>query len=142
MKIGIIICDRYRDCAGGKCFRSAERREGAFSIYPSNEPLEIVGFVSCGGCPGGNLEYAPEEMVANGAEAIHLSTGFVVGYAPCPWIEYFTRMIEERNGIPVVVGTHPIPEKYLKGHAALSSLETLERYERLMATEAIREAYD
>jgi len=33
IKIGIIICDRYNTCAGGKCFRSAANREGAFSIY-------------------------------------------------------------------------------------------------------------
>ncbi|MCK4754917.1 MAG: CGGC domain-containing protein, partial [Calditrichia bacterium] len=32
-KLGIIICDRYRRCAGGKCFRALRNREGAFSIY-------------------------------------------------------------------------------------------------------------
>jgi len=25
-EIGIIICDRYRSCAGGKCFRSVWRQ--------------------------------------------------------------------------------------------------------------------
>jgi predicted metal-binding protein len=142
MRIGIVICDRYRDCAGGKCFRATRRREGGFSIYSSGESLEVVGFVSCGGCPGVNLEYAPEEMVKNGAEAIHLSTGFVVGYPPCPWTEYFAQMIEDRFDIPVVIGTHPIPEKYLTGHANLSSRETLESNEPLMSTEAVRMAYN
>jgi len=33
IKIGIIICDRYHTCAGGKCFRAFQNREGAFSIY-------------------------------------------------------------------------------------------------------------
>ncbi len=33
VKVGIIICDRYRTCAGGKCLRSMRNREGAFSIY-------------------------------------------------------------------------------------------------------------
>ena len=33
-KIGIIICDRYRRCAGGKCLRAMRNREGAFSLYP------------------------------------------------------------------------------------------------------------
>ena len=28
-KIGIIICDRYRRCAGGKCLRAMKNREGA-----------------------------------------------------------------------------------------------------------------
>ncbi len=27
-KIGIVICDRYRRCAGGKCLRSMRNREG------------------------------------------------------------------------------------------------------------------
>ena len=27
VKLGIIICDRYRSCAGGKCFRSARQRD-------------------------------------------------------------------------------------------------------------------
>jgi len=33
IKIGIIICDRYHHCAGGKCLRAIYNREGAFSIY-------------------------------------------------------------------------------------------------------------
>ena len=61
VKVGIIICDRYRTCAGGKCFSSLQNREGAFSIY-KNQDIEIAGFKTCGGCPGGNIEYAPEEM--------------------------------------------------------------------------------
>jgi len=100
MKVGIIICDRYRDCAGGKCFRSVRERTGVFSDYPEDEPLEVVGFTTCGGCPGGNIEYVPEEMINNGAEAIHLATGFVVGYPPCPSVEYFKEFIERQYKIP------------------------------------------
>ena len=33
IKIGIIICDRYIRCTGGKCFRAMRNREGAFSQY-------------------------------------------------------------------------------------------------------------
>jgi hypothetical protein len=29
VKIGIVICDRYRTCGGGKCFRAARERQGA-----------------------------------------------------------------------------------------------------------------
>ncbi|MCK5217487.1 MAG: CGGC domain-containing protein, partial [Methanosarcinales archaeon] len=35
--IGIIICDRYRACGGGKCLRALHNREGAFSIYKDKE---------------------------------------------------------------------------------------------------------
>jgi predicted metal-binding protein len=142
MKIGIIICDRYRDCGGGKCFRSAQEREGAFAEYPKDEPLDIVGYSTCGGCPGGNVEYVPEEMIGNGAQAIHLATGLVVGYPPCPNIDYFKHYIENRYGVPVVVGTHPIPEKYRLVHQNLISWPTLESNDRLMATEQIRKDYD
>ncbi len=55
-KIGIIICGRYQECGGGKCFRSMRERVGAFARYPKEEELEVVGFSYCGGCPGGNEE--------------------------------------------------------------------------------------
>jgi predicted metal-binding protein len=85
---------------------------GGFAIYPANELLELVGFANCGGCPGGNIEYAPEEMIRNGVDVIHLATGLVVGYPPCPRIKQFKEYIEFRYKIPVVIGTHPIPLKY------------------------------
>jgi predicted metal-binding protein len=142
MKIGIIICDRYSDCAGGKCFRAMRERAGGFSGYVEDEPLELVGYTSCGGCPGGNIEHAPEEMIKNGAEAIHLATGFVVGYPPCPWLDHFKDFIERRFEVPVVVGTHPIPEKYRVCHEGLSSWNTLHGRKDLMATASVRLAYD
>jgi predicted metal-binding protein len=143
--IGIIICDRYRDCAGGKCFRSLKNREGAFDIYSKDEEVNIVGYTSCGGCPGGNIEYAPEEMKKNGAEVVHLATGFLVGYPPCPYIDHFKRFIPEKFGLKVVLGTHPIPEKYLKTHTALCTWDDPEWEEWLkasMADEATRLAYN
>ncbi|MCB2208694.1 MAG: CGGC domain-containing protein [Bacteroidetes bacterium] len=124
MKIGIIICDRYKNCAGGKCFKAIKNREGAFSIYPKDEPLEVVGYTSCDGCPGGNIEYAPEEMRKNGAEVIHFATGVVVGYPPCPYLSHFKDFIQEKYGLRVIVGTHPIPQKYFETHLKMGSWET------------------
>ena len=119
-KIGIIICGRYQNCGGGKCFRSLRERVGAFAAYPKDEDVEIAGYSYCGGCPGGNIEYVPEEMKKNGVDVIHLATGLVVGYPPCPRIRDFKEFIEKRYGIPVVIGTHPIPLKYLENHENLS----------------------
>ena len=125
IKIGIIICDRYRRCAGGKCFRSLRKREGAFSRYKNME-VEAVGYTSCDGCPGGNVEYAVEEMKANGAKVIHLATGLVVGYPPCPHITYFCDFIKTRYDLEVVYGTHPIPQKYLDMHDQLGTWDNPE----------------
>ena len=118
-KIGIIICGRYQTCGGGKCFRALKEHVGGFSRYPKDEELEIVGYSYCGGCPGGNIEYVPEEMIKNGAEVIHLATGMVVGYPPCPRLTYFKEFIENYYKVPVVVGTHPIPLKYYNAHRNL-----------------------
>ena len=133
VKVGIIICDRYRRCAGGKCFRSIRNKEGAFSRYQDVD-VELVGYTSCDGCPGGNIEYAVEEMKANGAEVIHLATGLVVGYPPCPHITYFHDFIKTRYGLEVVYGTHPIPQKYLNIHTQLKTWDPPEWEEIIQPT--------
>ncbi|MBN1248854.1 MAG: CGGC domain-containing protein [Anaerolineae bacterium] len=144
-KIGIIICDRYRRCAGGKCLRALKNREGAFSIYPATENLELVGYTTCDGCPGGNIEYAGDEMVRNGATVIHLATGLVVGYPPCPYIENFKSFLEARYDVKVVIGTHPIPTKYLNMHQRLGTWDD-PAWDAIiaptMADEATRDAYN
>ena len=120
--IGIIICDRYRRCAGGKCLRALRNREGAFRRYRDVD-VELVGYTTCDGCPGGNIEYAGDEMVRNGVEVIHLATGLVVGYPPCPYIDTFKAFLESRYPVEVVIGTHPIPQKYVERHAPLGTWE-------------------
>ena len=145
IKIGIIICDRYRMCAGGKCLRSFRNREGAFSIYKENKELELVGYTTCGGCPGGNIEYAPEEMVKNGAQVIYLATGMIVGYPPCPYITYFYDFIKAKYGVEVVIGTHPIPQKYYNIHTKLgtwNSSKWKEIIEPILTSEKTRLSYD
>jgi predicted metal-binding protein len=144
VKIGIIICDRYRRCSGGKCLRAMRNHEGAFSIYGDAE-LKLVGYTTCDGCPGGNIEYAGDEMVKNGVDVIHLATGLVVGYPPCPYIDTFKPFLEKRYGIRVVVGTHPIPAKYLDMHTQLKTWDNPESgkfTELILTDESTRKAYD
>jgi predicted metal-binding protein len=144
IKIGILICDRYRNCAGGKCLRAMRERQGAFSIYAKDE-LELVGYTTCDGCPGGNVEHAGDEMVRNGTEVIHFATGLLVGYPPCPYIDTFKGFLENRYGVKVVLGTHPIPQKYLDMHTKLGTWEDpvwIDRLAPTMADKAVREAYN
>ena len=143
-KIGIIICDRYRRCAGGKCLRAMQNREGAFSLYSGME-IELVGYTTCDGCPGGNIEYAGEEMVKNGAQVIHLATGLVVGYPPCPYIDTFVEFLKNRFNVEVVVGTHPIPKKYLDMHERLGTWKDpqwIPLIEPTLSDEVTRERYN
>ena len=138
VQIGIIICDRYRRCAGGKCFRSLRNREGAFSRYGSRE-VEVVGYTTCDGCPGGNVEYAVAEMKSNGAQAIHLATGLIVGYPPCPYLTYFSDFIHAKYSLEVVYGTHPIPQKYLTVHDQLGTWQDPEWQKIVQPTMADKE---
>jgi predicted metal-binding protein len=144
LKIGIIICDRYRTCAGGKCLRAMRNREGAFQRYKGKE-IELVGYTTCNGCPGGNIEYAGDEMVKNGAQVIHLATGMVVGYPPCPYIQTFQPFLEKRYNVEIVIGTHPIPTKYLEMHSHLGTWKD-PMWQPILANiitdEALRKAYD
>jgi predicted metal-binding protein len=120
-------------------------KEGAFNIYKGSCELELVGYTTCGGCPGGNIEYAPEEMIKNGAEVIHFATGFVVGYPPCPHIIHFKKFIEEKFGVKVVIGTHPIPQKYYLIHSNLdtwNSDEWIEIIQPTLVDEQSRLAYN
>ncbi len=144
IKIGIIISNRYHTCAGGKCLRSLYKREGAFSIYKDKE-VQLVGYTTCDGCPGGNIEYAPAEMKKNNAGVIHLATGLIVGYPPCPRITQFRDFIQEKYNMKVIIGTHPIPQKYYITHTALHTWESpiwKELIEPTLTDEKTRLAYD
>ncbi|HOP08351.1 MAG TPA: CGGC domain-containing protein [candidate division Zixibacteria bacterium] len=144
IKIGIIICDRYRRCAGGKCLRALRDREGAFSKYKDSE-VELVGYTTCDGCPGGNVEYTVDEMQKNGVQVVHLATGLIVGYPPCPYITDFHDYIKTKYGLEVVYGTHPIPQKYLNVHDPLGTWQSPEWKSIIEATltdEKTRLSYD
>jgi len=124
--------------------RSLRNREGAFARYRDEEG-ELVGYSTCGGCPGGNVEYAPAEMKKSGAEVIHLATGLVVGYPPCPRLQAFCEFIPAKCGLEVVVGTHPIPQNYCLTHGALGTWQSVkwqEIIEPVLTDEETRLAYD
>jgi len=87
VKIGIMICDRNRKCIGNKCFKAINERDGQFMNYPKDDLIEVVGWMTCGGCPGERLEYAPADMKKYGAEVVYLASCYLAGYPACPYIE-------------------------------------------------------
>lgn len=128
VKIGIMICDRNRTCTGNKCFRAIHERDGIFESYPEDEPIEVVGWITCGGCPGERLEYSPAEMKKYGAEEILLASGYLAGYPPCPYLEDHIKYIEDVVGLPVRVGTHPMPQNYIDAHKKKGDWKGYEKY--------------
>jgi hypothetical protein len=92
------------------------------------------------------VEYVPAEFLKNGCDVVHLATGLVVGYPPCPHIRQFKVFIEKHYGLPVIIGTHPIPLKYLETHRDLPFWDEADMQElaaHLMAEERnVMESYN
>jgi predicted metal-binding protein len=111
-KIGIIRCQELalygeRRCAGWNCFPSIRDKTGYMAEY---DTIELVGFDTCGGCPGKNrLDKIVErgmKLKEKGAEIIHLSTCLV---GSCPHKDKFKAVLEEKVGLPIKEKTHTRP---------------------------------
>jgi predicted metal-binding protein len=48
------------DCAAVVCLADMRKRRGFFDRYAKEEPLELIGIISCAGCP---TVAAPEEIL-------------------------------------------------------------------------------
>jgi len=109
MKIGIIRCQQTEDmCPGTTDFKVASEGKLAFAEIG---PSEIIGFVSCGGCPGKRAIPRAKMMVDRGAEVIVLasciSKGNPIGF-PCPHIDKMKESIIRKVGeeIRIIDWTH------------------------------------
>ncbi len=103
-KVGIIRCQQAEDlCPGTSCFRSALNGEKGFE---SVGPCEIIGFVTCGGCPGKKVIQRARMMIQRGAEVIALgaciSKGNPIGY-PCPFFEKIKELLQKNFGKEVII---------------------------------------
>ncbi len=108
MKVGIIRCQQTEDlCPGTTDFKIAREGTGAFR---ETGPAEVVGFVSCGGCPGKRAVARAKMLVDRGAEAIFLasclSRGNPIGF-PCPHFDQMRDAVARKLGPDVKRGlTH------------------------------------
>lgn len=113
-KIGIIRCQQTEDmCPGTKCLQMAP--EGKDNFGELGE-CQVVGFVSCGGCPGKRAVPRAAMLKQRGAEAIALTScitlGTPIGF-PCPNKGLMLKAIKAAVGddFPVLDHTHEIPVK-------------------------------
>jgi len=107
-KAGVIRCQQTEDmCPGTTDFKTASSGKLAFEPFG---PCEIVGFVSCGGCPGKRAVARAKMLVERGAEVIFLAScikkGTPIGM-PCPNYEAMKAAIGKKiEGVPLVDWTH------------------------------------
>ena len=108
-KVGIIRCSQTESmCPGTTDFKVAAQGKLGFE---ETGPVEIVGFLGCGGCPGKNAVPRAKMMVGRGAEIIALASciakGNPIGF-PCPHFEAIKEAVEKAVGpeIKVLGYTH------------------------------------
>lgn len=109
MKAGIIRCRQTEDmCPGSTDFKVAAQGNCAFE---ETGPVEVIGFVSCGGCPGKRAVPRAKMLVERGAEVVAfascISKGNPIGI-PCPHFRSMKEAIANRLGedIKILDYTH------------------------------------
>lgn len=107
MKIGIIRCQQTEDiCPGTTDFVTVANQKGAFAGLGE---CTVMGFVSCGGCPGKRAVHRAEELRERGAEAIALAScitkGNPIGF-PCPNRKMMLAAIKRKLGPDFMVLEH------------------------------------
>jgi predicted metal-binding protein len=105
MKLGIIRCMQTEDmCPGTTDFKVAREKKCAFENVSGE--IEIIGFNTCGGCPGKKAVTRAAEMVRRGADTIALAScitrGNPIGF-PCPHAEKMKEAIAKRVGEDVAI---------------------------------------
>jgi len=109
LKVGIIRCQQTEDiCPGNTDFKVASEGKLAFK---ETGPVEIIGFVSCGGCPGKRAATRAKLMVDRGAEAIVIASCISKGNPldfPCPHFDKMKQSIIKKVGecVPIIDWTH------------------------------------
>jgi predicted metal-binding protein len=105
-RIAIVRCETVSEvCPGVACFKAFNARHAHFANY--GDDVEIIGFFTCGGCPGRRVSRLVEALLKYDLDIVHLSSCMLLSgsYPRCPFVKQIKRSIEEK-GITVVEGTH------------------------------------
>lgn len=85
MEVRLIRCMTEDICPGTTDFKFIREKKGAFDGVEGE--IEIIGFDTCGGCPGKKAVTRAAEIVKRGADTIVLCScitrGTLLGF-PCP----------------------------------------------------------
>jgi predicted metal-binding protein len=109
-KVALVGCGSYMDSGYGcpgewRCLKAASLGEGAFT-----EPVQVISFVKCQ-CPGRSVATnigMAVKLSEIKPEAIYLSSCMAKAKPGCPYnsAEEVAQIIQDKTGIPVILGTH------------------------------------
>ncbi len=97
LKVGIIRCALVAEiCPATSCIKAIKDGKGAFKDLEG----ELIGFMTCGGCPGVKVSANVRTLIGRGANVIALSSCMSKGYPVgskafvCPHFEDIKRAVE------------------------------------------------
>jgi predicted metal-binding protein len=113
-RIGIVYCERIQDasCVGcAKCYKAVN--ENTFAFEGAGE-IRVVFKCGCGDCPGlvvprVDLQMTVLDALGVGVDEIYFGTCVQKATAlmNCPMnVDGVTRVLEDKFGVPVHMGTH------------------------------------
>jgi len=86
-------------CPATVCIKVAGKKKGAFA--GTDEPVELVGVNSCGGCPGKRAVLRAREMVKRGADTVAFAScitkGTPIGMV-CPFADEMIAAVRDDLG--------------------------------------------
>lgn len=90
------------------CLGDLRKRRGHFDRYPAEEPLHLIGMISCAGCP---TLVAPEKILKRvralaeyRLDALHFSFCMT---ALCPFLTKYVKAVQGAYpDLEIVLGTH------------------------------------
>lgn len=110
-KILIVGCKRAMNevCIGcSRCLVAMNRRDGAFQRY-KGEPLELMGLLSCGDCPGATVVTRLAQVklwndpMGEKPTKVHIAPCIS---DHCPHADTIVTKIMAKAGVEVIEGTH------------------------------------
>lgn len=113
--VAIVTCDIISEvCPGVGCFKAFDKRKEKFDSY--GDKTHLIGFFTCGGCPGRRVFRLASTLKKYGVDAVHLSSCMLMEkpFVKCPHKADIKKSIEDL-GIKVVEGTHHEVGQYTSG---------------------------
>ncbi len=105
MKLGLIRCMETEDiCPATTDLRFIKEKKGVFANVEGE--IELIGIVTCGGCPGKKAISRAAEMVKRGADTIAIAScitkGNPIGF-PCPHADLIRAAIAKKLGPDITI---------------------------------------
>ncbi len=113
--VAVVRCDIVSEvCPGVGCLKAFDKRIELFKEY--GDKVRLVGFFTCGGCPGRRVFRLVNNLKKYGVDVVHLSSCMLMEepFTRCPHKDDIRKSIEGL-GVKVVDGTHHEVGQYAHG---------------------------